>query len=634
MQKKQLNKNRMLYKSDPDFTKPLLELPDDVREKLRNRLVFLYGGKEADKWMPELERILKVHYAYKPEEMIEAEKSFDPAERFTEKDMILITYGDLVQGKEISPLATLHRFVEMHIRGAINTVHILPFFPYSSDRGFAIIDFKSVDPKLGSWDDILEIGSDYDLMFDGVLNHCSSRSLMFSEFIKGNPNFKNHFIAYDSPDDLTSDQRSKIFRPRTSDILSEFHTVEGPKYVWTTFSKDQVDFNFRNPAVLMSVLEGLLLYARNGADIIRLDAVTFIWAEPGTECIHLPQTHEIVKFMRDVMDAVEPCVALITETNVPHEDNISYFGNGRDEAHMVYNFALPPLILHTFYTGNTTAISKWAKDLKTDSDYATFFNIMDTHDGIGVMGVKELLSKQEIDFIIQTAKSHGAIISNKMTENMTEEPYEINTTWWNAINPENSDEDITLQAKRFVASRSIALMLRGVPGLYTHGVMGTSNNHDLANRTGIRRDVNRGFIDIRKIAKDLKDPSSKTALIREKGSRLHLLRTGSRAFHPRGEQKILTISKKVFTVLRISPEKNHRVLTMTNVTDDTCDVTIPLSDLGALDTKWYDVVNGQEFDARGKQINVSLQPYDIVWLVPFNELTMNYKWGRAELALS
>ena len=338
-----MKKTRIPYNRDPDFSKPLLNIPDEAQKRIFSHLAFLYGKVEAEAWMPELYRILKVHHAHKPQELIDMEKDHKPSDRFTERDMVLITYGDVVKGGHGKTLESLHRFIQTYNRGSINTIHILPFFPYSSDRGFAVVDFKAVDPKMGTWESVRNMGADYDLMFDGVLNHCSSRSEMFREFLKGNPLYKDFFIAYDSPEDLTPYQRSKIFRPRTSDILTEFHTINGPKYVWTTFSKDQIDLNFRKPQVLLAILEALLFYIRRGADIIRLDAVTYIWAEPGTECVHLPETHAIVKLLRDVMDVVAPGVALITETNVPHEENISYFGNGHDEAHMVYNFALPPL---------------------------------------------------------------------------------------------------------------------------------------------------------------------------------------------------------------------------------------------------------------------------------------------------
>ena len=612
--------NYMLYDLETDYSRPLFELPPEARERMLNRLRFLYGEDEAKTTMPELERILRVFYAHKPQEMIDAEKDFDPRERFTEKDMILITYGDLLLAEEDSPLTTLHKVVNTYNPGAFNTLHILPFFPYSSDRGFSIKDFSTVDQRLGTWEDIRKITSQYQLMFDGVLNHASSQSKMFKEFLNGHPYYKDFFIFYNSQDDLTPGQRSKIFRPRTSDILTKFQTIDGPRYVWTTFSEDQIDLNFRNPAVLMRVMEGLLFYVRQGANIIRLDAVTYIWAEPGTECVHLPETHEIVKLLRDVMDTVAPGVALITETNVPHEDNISYFGNGCDEAHMVYNFALPPLVLHTFYREDTTAISNWARNLKEPSKTATFFNMLDTHDGIGLMGVKDILPEEDIDLLTQKAKERGALISYKMTENHTEEPYEINSTWWSAVNGEGDNENIAFQVKRYIASRSIAMVLQGVPAAYLHGVIGTPNDHDLVKKTGVRRDVNRGVIDSKQMAEALKDPHSKNSYLRQGNRQLVLTRTRQRAFHPHGDQRVLMISPNIFIVLRTSPEGDHHILAMTNVTNKTSTIEIPLSELTVKETRWNDLLSGKEWRAEDKQFSITLQPYDVVWLKPVSEL--------------
>lgn len=342
---------RFAYAEEPDFTRPPLNVPAPTGQRMFERLRFLYGEETARQTMPELVRLLRVHHAYKSEELIEAEKSFDPAQRFSELDMILITYGDMVRAKGRSPLAALAGFLEALRRRApvFNTLHILPFFPYSSDRGFSITDFRDVDPTIGSWRDIGAIGKSFRLMFDGVFNHASSKSTAFREMLCGNPDYRDYAVTFQSRDELRPEQRNILRRPRTSDILTEFQAITGPVWVWTTFSPDQIDLNYRNPKVLSSVIDTLLLYVRKGADIVRLDAVTYLWDEPGTPGANLAQTHEIIKLFRDVLDVAAPHTALVTETNVPHLENVSYFGDGRDEAQMVYNFALPPLVLHAFY---------------------------------------------------------------------------------------------------------------------------------------------------------------------------------------------------------------------------------------------------------------------------------------------
>ena len=612
---------RIPHYDEPDYTRPLLEIPPEIKARMSSRLGFLYGEDEAEKWLPELERILKVYCAHRHPDFELVERDFDPAGRFTEKDMIMITYGDLLRGHGHSPLAALASLLKEaeRVKGIINTLHILPFFPYTSDKGFSVTDFKVVDPNLGSWKDIEEIGKEFKLMFDGVLNHASSKSPQIQEMLNGKPEYRNFAIAFTSPDELTPEQRRIIVRPRTSDLLTEFRSIDGPLWLWTTFSADQVDLNYRNPKVLMEMVATLLLYIRKGADIIRLDAVTYLWAEPGTSSVHLEQTHEIIKLFRDVLDLVAPWVALLTETNVPHEENISYFGDGSDEAQMVYNFALPPLVLHTFYSEDTTALSKWADDLKSPSNTTTFLNFLDSHDGVGVMGVRNILKKEEINNIIYRAKEHGAFISYK-TEKQGKEPYEINTTWWSAINMDNSNEDISFQVKRFVASRSIALVLRGVPAIYFHGLIGTSNDIDTVLLSKANRDINRRIVDEEELTAFLKDPNSTLSHIRNQLIRILEIRVGYGAFHPNGEQKVLMVSPQVFAVLRTSPDGEQHILTMTNVTNSVVKINISLNEVDLDWKNWYDLVGKRGWRAKGKRLTVFLQPYDVVWLIPFAEL--------------
>jgi sucrose phosphorylase len=611
---------RTIHNPEPDYTRPLLKLPRKSFNRMYNRLRVLYSESAARATMLELERILMVFYAHKPQRLIEKDKNFDPAERFTQKDVILITYGDLLRGKERPPLATLAGFCDTYLKGTINTLHILPFFPSSSDKGFSIIDFETVDSNLGSWHDLDDLENRYQLMFDGVINHVSSKSRWFSEFLNNNPYYKDFFITFKSRKDLTPEQRHLIFRPRTSKILTEFQSLKGPVYVWTTFSPDQIDLNYKNPNVLLRVVEILLTYVRHGADIIRLDAVMYLWTEPGTRCVHLEQTHEIIKLFRDILNAVAPRVALITETNIPHDENITYFGNGHDESQMVYNFALPPLVLHSFYTENATILSNWAKSLKQVSNTTTFFNFLDSHDGIGLMAVKNILREEDINYMIERAKKHGGYISYKTAEDGTEVPYEINITWYSALNLKGSDEDISFQVKRFIASRSIALVIQGVPGIYLHSLFGTHNDHEAVEDTHRKRAINRTVVDADSIMQSMNYPHSKKSRINRDLGRLIEIRTKKQAFHPNGDQKTLMISPNVFTVLRTSPEMDQHILTMTNVTSKECHLEILLSEIDSSESQWYDLISEKALLAENQKLRVKLQPYDVVWLQPSAEL--------------
>lgn len=620
----------------PDYNRPLLEITPEAKQKILKRLSFLYGEEQAQEYLPELERILKVYYAHKPSARIAAEQNFTPRDRFTESDVILITYGDLLRSEESSPLASLVHILEQvpGFKKAINTLHILPFFPYSSDRGFSVTDFRNVDPKLGSWQDIAKIGDSYQLMFDAVCNHTSSQSKAFQKLLSGNPEYKDIATVYQNPDDLSLEDRQKIVRPRTSDVLTKFKSINGDIWVWTTFSADQIDLNYRNPKVLLWILETLLLYVRRGADLIRLDAVTYLWQIPGTSCANLPQTHETIKLFHDIFEVVAPGVALITETNIPHQQNIAYFGNGHDEAQMVYNFALPPLVLHTFYREDTTALSQWAEQLEFPSHACTYLNILDTHDGIGLMGVKNILTTKDINYLINRAREHGAFISYRSGANGGNEPYEINSTWFSALNLDSGHEPLAIQIKRFVASRSIALVLKGVPGIYLHGLIGTSNDVDTVIKTKSKRDINRQIIAESVLNQQLTLPNSKLSQLTEALGKLLENRVLQRAFHPQGEQLILQLDDKCFIVLRTSPDDQEHILAITNISQQTCHLEIPLEKLQLHNPQstfestpdsnyWYDLIGNRGWKIEQQKISLVLHAYDVVWLVPYQELEKN-----------
>ncbi|MFV1975808.1 MAG: sugar phosphorylase, partial [Candidatus Scalindua sp.] len=607
---------KFIHNAEPDYQKSHLEIPHDFREKISTKFSFLYGEPTAKAYMPELERICKVYYAYKTEEIIKSEKTFDPKERFTEEDVILITYGDLIREDGVSPLATLSKFCGIYLKQTINTLHILPFFPHSSDRGFSVTDFETVDPRLGTWENIEDLETRYKLMFDGVINHVSSKSRWFQRFLEGTPHYKDFFISYNSYDDLTSQERHLIFRPRTSDILTKFYTVYGERHVWSTFSSDQIDLNYKNPEVLIRVIEILLYYVRKGADIIRLDAITFLWTNPGTSCANLEQTHMIIKVFRDILDLVAPSVALISETNIPHNENILYFGNGNDEAHMVYNFALPPLVLHTFYTKDSTVLSDWAAALKPPSETTAFFNFLDSHDGIGLMAIKDILTHEETKFIIQRAREHGGYISYKTDKDGKEVPYEINITWFSALNREDSTGHLERQIQKFIASRAIALVLQGVPGIYLHSFFGTKIDRDAVCCSTSKREINRTEIDYNTLIEALEDPHTLTSKIIRKLNTFITIRTKQSAFHPNGAQDILKIQPEIFAVLRTSPNKDQHILSLINVSDDEFQITIPMKTVHIFKQEWYDLISQDKYSFKDNNISLTLKSYDVVWLEP------------------
>jgi len=607
---------KFVHKKKPDYLKARIDIKEYLNEKVLPKLTFLYDEKTAKAYIPEIERICKVYYAYKAIRMIKSESNFDPKERFTEQDVALITYGDLIYEEGVSPLTTLSKFCGIYLKQTINTIHILPFFPYSSDKGFSVLDYESVDLMLGTWGDIEDLGTRYKLMFDAVINHVSSRSRWFQKFLDGVARYQDFFISYDSHEELAPHERSILFRPRSTDILTKFQALDGDKYVWSTFSKDQVDLNYSNPEVLMRVIEILLFYVRKGADIIRLDAVTYFWVAPGTPCANLEETHVIVKIFHEILSLVAPHVAIITETNVPHKENIAYFGKENDEAHMVYNFALPPLVLNTFYTGDTTRLSEWAANLEPVSELTTFFNFLDSHDGVGVMAVKNILSDEEINFLVQRAREHGAHISYKTDKEGEESPYEINITWFSALCKEDDAEDMDFQVKKFIASRAIALALQGVPGIYLHSFFGTKNDLEQMINEDAKRKINRTIVNYNTLVDELDNSDTLIAKISDNMKDIISIRIMQKAFHPNGAQNILKIRPEIFAVLRTSPQKDQQILSLINVTDAQCHISIPMETIHIFKQEWCNLIDQKEYTFKEENISLTLEPYDVVWLEP------------------
>jgi len=599
---------------EPDFSRGLYHIPDYILSSIFQKLDELYGKKTASGCIEEFKRVIQVYHAYKTPVMLEWEKSFTPESRITEKDVMLITYGDLVVDRYEKHLKTLGDICHQYLRGVFNTIHILPFFPYSSDRGFAIMDFRQVDPNLGTWDNILEIKDDFKLMFDGVFNHISSKSFWFQEFLNGNPDFDDFFTAFPADQDIPGEKLSKLFRPRTSNVLTPFHGYHGKKMVWTTFSPDQVDLKFQNPKVLLKMLEIMLYYVRRGADFLRLDAVTYLWDELGSTGAHLSQTHTIIKLFREVLDVVAPHVTIVTETNVPHEENITYFGNGYNEAQVVYNFALPPLVLYTFYMSDATILGKWLKTLKNPSEVTTFLNFLDSHDGIGVMGARGILQDDDISWMAEKVKEHGGLISYRTNPDGSLSPYELNITFYSAINNEDDDEPDDIKIRRYLAARSIPLVISGMPGVYLHGLLGSKNDIESAREKHDNRSINRNILSKDELLRLLDDENSITHCISYTLSRMIYKRVREKAFHPQAPQRVLDIDNRLFSISRISTDGKDVILAITNVTGNSVDCTIDLA-LHELDfTTGYDILSKKHYEPHHNTFTFTMEPYQVMWL--------------------
>jgi len=523
---------------------------------------------------------------------------------WSEEDIILITYGDSIIKDNQPPLQTLKHFLDRTIENTINSVHILPFFPYSSDDGFAVIDYSSVNESLGTWRDIEEISKGYHLMSDLVINHCSSRSAWFENFVKGKGQGSDYFFTA-----LPDENLSAVVRPRTSPLLKEVATGNGKQFVWCTFSHDQVDFDFRNPEVLKAFTSIIRQYLDMGVKIFRLDAIAFLWKVIATKCINLPQTHEVVRLLRTLIESAEPDAVIITETNIPNTQNLTYFGNA-NEAHGIYNFSLPPLLLNTLLTGNCLYLKRWLMSMPPSQDGTMYFNFIASHDGIGLRPAEGLLSESELDNLVATIENFDGKISWRSSDNGEQKAYEMNISLYDAMQGTVNGKD-EWNFERFICAHAIMFALEGIPGLYIHSLLGTQNDYQKLANTHHNRSINRHRWQEEALEEALADKNLHHAKVLATLKSLLNTRIKQSAFHPNATQFTLHLGLQLFGFWRQSQDKKQSIFCVSNISDQA--IELPLSELNLIITEsWFELISKKEItDLTQKLI---LTPYQTVWL--------------------
>lgn len=522
-----------------------------------------------------------------------------------EKDVVVITYGDSLKRVGERPLVTLGNFLDDELKGIVSGVHILPFFPYSSDEGFSVIDYLAVNGPLGTWQDISDIASRYRLMSDLVINHCSSKSRWFENYQRGEAPGKGYFLEADPQDDLT-----QVVRPRTSPLLRKTETNKGARYLWCTFSHDQVDLDFKNTEVLLEFVRIIRFYIEKGVNIFRFDAIAFLWKEPGTRCINLPQTHELIRLLRTLIEYCDPTVMIITETNIPNHENLTYFGNA-NEAHSIYNFSLPPLLLNAMVTGNCKHLKTWMMTMPPARNGTTYLNFIASHDGIGLRPAEGLLTEVETKELISTMEQFGGRTSWRTLADGREQAYEINISLFDAMQGTVSGGTDQWQVERFLCAHAIMLALEGIPAFYIHSLFGTKNDNSLFSDTGQNRAINRHKWDVDELNKCLGDSSSHYAKVFNSLKKLIKIRSRQPAFHPNATQFTLQLGEHVFAFWRQSIDRDQSIFALYNVSD--VEQIIALSDLNLIDMdEWVDLIKGKPImDLREK---VKLSPYQVLWI--------------------
>lgn len=569
---------------------------EQLGNKIQHHLAQVYPDLELAPWVEEIMGIMRFDTF-----IANPQPHHNP---WTQQDAIVITYSDSIKTPHEPPLRTLRDFTRQELSGFISSIHVLPFFPWSSDDGFSVIDYMAVNEGHGSWDDISAIGNDFLLMADLVINHCSSRSRWFENFKKCIDPGKDYFIEVDPETDL-----SEVVRPRTSPLLKDTETLEGSKHVWCTFSHDQVDLNFANPKVLLEFVQIIRFYLDRGVKLFRLDAVAFLWKELGTRCINLPQTHELVRLIRTLVEHCDPEAIIVTETNIPNRENLAYFGNA-NEAHVIYNFSLPPLLLYTLVSGNCTYLRNWLMSMPPAQNGTAYLNFIASHDGIGMRPAEGLLTEEEIDQLAELVIRFGGKVSMR-TVQQSHRPYELNISLYDALKGSISNGEDEWQFARFICAHTIMLAIEGIPAFYIQSLFGSTNDYQRLEHSAHNRAINRHQWDLTDLHEKLEDINDHHSRVFSEIKHLLAIRRYQPAFHPNATQFTLQLGVKVFAFWRQSHDREQSIFCINNITDETLEIWLSDINLIALD-EWFDLLSNSQYnDLQGK---IVLAPYQCIWL--------------------
>lgn len=559
--------------------------------RLTGLLTSLYGAGSAERIarrMLELARGLTTEFG--------PAGTDDSTHNLSERDVMLITYGDTIIDDVMAPLAALKSFADQHLVGSFSGIHVLPFFPFSSDDGFSVIDYSTVRSDLGDWAMMRELGERFELMFDLVINHCSREHLWFADFVNDRAPGKDFFLSLDKDTNV-----SEVTRPRNTPLLSEVHTYRGVRYVWTTFSDDQVDLNFANPDVLLRFAEILVDYVRQGARFVRLDAIAFLWKRLGTSCMSLPETHAVVKSLRLMLDSAGAPVRLLTETNVPHEENISYFGAG-DEAQLVYQFPLAPLLLYSYLFNDGTYLGRWLSNLEPPPEGCTFLNFIASHDGIGLRPLEGLVPEDRVDRLIDYCGERGGYVTRRALEDGGERAYELNIALFSAFG--GSIDSVP----NYIAAHQLMMALQGMPAIYLHSLMGTLNDAEAVERTGRTRSVNRGRWQLNDLEQMLASEHNVHRIVFNAMTHLISLRREQSALSPAAPQRVLSFSRQSIVFERRS--SSQRLLVIASFASEPVQIGWPDSMDGA-PRSFQDLLTREHLSPA---VEIPLAPGQVRWL--------------------
>ena len=479
----------------------------------------------------------------------------------SEKTSALICYGDsLLNNNKEKTIKIFRKFYKKNLGNFFEIIHFLPFYPSSSDSGFAVKDHYQVDKKLGYWSDIYQQSKMTNIMADIVINHASSKGLWFKNFLSNKSPGKEYFLTVGKKFDI-----SKVIRPRENKLLKKITIFKKNNFIWRTFSDDQIDLNFKNPKVLLRFIKIMINLLNHGVTIFRLDAIAYLWKKSGSKCVNLKETHEIIKLLRTICNSLKTQTIIVTETNLPEKENLSYFGRNNDEAQWIYNFSLPPLLVHSFLFEDSTYLNRWSKKLPNTKMGNNYLNFIASHDGIGMRPVEGYLKKEKLTLLFKRLKKNGGQLSYRKVQGSSKKVYEANITLFNAFQKTDYDKNGRFFLERFISAHAIMIAFEGVPAIYFNSIFGTSNDEYKYIISGNKRDLNRYKWNKKRLDNLLKDKSSKQSIFYRQILNLISIKRQNKAFHPNAKRENLNMGKKIFCFKRTSLDKKQTIYNITNL---------------------------------------------------------------------
>lgn len=392
--------------------------------------------------------------------------------------IMLITYADSL-GKNLNELGCI---LNSHFKDAIGGVHILPFFPSSADRGFAPMTYEEVDPSFGTWDDIKSLGENFYLMYDFMINHISGSSEYFKDFQKNKDNSKyaDFFIRYKDfwPNGEPSQEDIDLIykrKPRAPYVDVNFEDGTTEK-IWCTFDSEQVDLNINSKVTQNFIQDTLVNMVTNHASLIRLDAFAYATKKAGTNCFFIePDTWELLDYVQSILKPLN--VEILPEIHEHYSIQMKLAEKG----FWIYDFALPMIMLYSLYSGSNKRLIPWLK-MSPKKQFTT----LDTHDGIGVVDVKDLLTDEEVELTRESLFSKGANVKKiyNTTAYNNLDIYQVNCTYYSALG--NNDD-------AYILARAIQFFAPGIPQVYYVGLMAGENDLELLEETKVGRNINRHY---------------------------------------------------------------------------------------------------------------------------------------------